>query len=139
MPDHFAMEENLQKVMSATGEFTPAICCSFVSNHPIHLIEDTIIVASDESRRDSLPDSLSDSHSDSSYQDSEVTHEPIQQRYDKPSYSRFRQVASKTVVSFGPNDPENPVNWKKVWTFNPLKQHSNSLVTRTKFFRRRRC
>ncbi|KAJ5722703.1 hypothetical protein N7488_000738 [Penicillium malachiteum] len=43
---------------------------------------------------------------------SEVLHEPIQERYENPSYSRFRRVASKTIVSFGPNDPDNPVNWK---------------------------
>ncbi|CAG7977620.1 unnamed protein product [Penicillium nalgiovense] len=49
---------------------------------------------------------------DSEYQDSEVDHEPIQERYGNPSYSRFRRVASKTIVSFGPNDPENPVNWR---------------------------
>lgn len=126
MPDHFSMEENLTKVMSATGEFTPVVYYSFV-----YLIicpsEGTIVVTPHESRRDSLPDSLSDSHSDSSYQDSEVTHEPIQQRYDKPSYSRFRQVASKTVVSFGPNDPENPVNWKKVCTSNPSNSVQISL------------
>lgn len=51
---------------------------------------------------------------DSEYQDSEVDHEPIQERYGNPSYSRFRRVASKTIVSFGPNDPENPVNWRTV-------------------------
>ncbi|KAJ5539015.1 hypothetical protein N7513_007347 [Penicillium frequentans] len=45
-------------------------------------------------------------------QDSEVLHEPVQERYDNPSYARFRRVASKTIVSFGPNDPGNPVNWK---------------------------
>ncbi|EKV13831.1 MFS transporter, putative [Penicillium digitatum PHI26] len=39
-------------------------------------------------------------------------HEPIQERYGNPSYSRFHRVASKTVISFGPNDPENPVNWR---------------------------
>ncbi|KAJ5407443.1 hypothetical protein N7465_008727 [Penicillium sp. CMV-2018d] len=49
---------------------------------------------------------------DSEDQDSEVDHEPIQERYGNPSYSRFRRVASKTIVSFGPNDPENPVNWR---------------------------
>ncbi|KAJ5179265.1 hypothetical protein N7492_002475 [Penicillium capsulatum] len=50
---------------------------------------------------------------DSEDQDSEVEHEPIQERYDNPSYPRFRRVASKTIVSFGPNDPDNPVNWKQ--------------------------
>ncbi|CAI7599439.1 unnamed protein product [Penicillium glandicola] len=49
---------------------------------------------------------------DSEDQDSEVDHEPIQERYGNPSYSRFRRVASKTIVSFGPNDPDNPVNWR---------------------------
>jgi hypothetical protein len=27
---------------------------------------------------------------------------------------RLRQVASKTVVSFGPDDPEYPINWSPV-------------------------
>lgn len=54
-----------------------------------------------------------DSH-DSEDQDSEVDHEPIQERYGNPSYSRFRRVASKTIVSFGLNDPDNPVNWRTV-------------------------
>jgi hypothetical protein len=51
---------------------------------------------------------------DSEDQDSEIHHEPIQERYGNPTNSRFRRVASKTVVSFGPNDPENPVNWRSV-------------------------
>ncbi|KAJ5919436.1 hypothetical protein N7466_010379 [Penicillium verhagenii] len=50
-------------------------------------------------------------------QDSEVLHEPIQERYENPSYARFRRVASKTIVSFGPNDPGNPVNWKNTSKF----------------------
>ncbi|KAJ5676634.1 Major facilitator superfamily domain general substrate transporter [Penicillium maclennaniae] len=83
MSDHFPMEENLQKVMSAI-----------------------------ENVAESLHDSQ-DSSRDSSDQEPEVAHEPIQERYENPSYSRFRKVASKTVVSFGVNDPENPVNWKK--------------------------
>ncbi|KAL2001327.1 hypothetical protein VTN02DRAFT_1907 [Thermoascus thermophilus] len=37
----------------------------------------------------------------------------IQERYDNPSAVRFRRVASKTVVSFGPDDPSNPVNWSE--------------------------
>ncbi|KAJ5263922.1 hypothetical protein N7478_011527 [Penicillium angulare] len=60
---------------------------------------DDVAVSPNESRRDSD-------------EDSEVLHEPIQERYENPSYSRFRRVASKTIVSFGPNDPDNPVNWK---------------------------
>ncbi|CAG7989975.1 unnamed protein product [Penicillium olsonii] len=44
-------------------------------------------------------------------QDSGYGHEPIQERYGNPSNSRFRRVASKTIVSFGANDPENAVNW----------------------------
>ncbi|KAJ5994902.1 hypothetical protein N7481_001879 [Penicillium waksmanii] len=83
MSTHFPTEENLEKVMSATEEVA-------ISPHDSH-----------------------DSHRDSSDQESEVAHEPIQERYDNPSYSRFRRVASKTVVSFGANDPENPVNWRK--------------------------
>lgn len=117
MPDHFPMEENLQKVMSATGESAWFQVHSLAGARYLifaKILEGAIIVTPHESRRDSLPESLSDSHSDSSDQDSEVAHEPIQERYDNPSYSRFRRVASKTVVSFGPNDPENPVNWKKV-------------------------
>ncbi|KAJ5581514.1 Major facilitator superfamily domain general substrate transporter [Penicillium sp. DV-2018c] len=47
-----------------------------------------------------------------SEKDSEIHHEPIQERYENPTNSRFRRVASKTVVSFGPNDPANPVNWR---------------------------
>lgn len=38
----------------------------------------------------------------------------IQQRYDNPSSYRFRRLASKTIVSFGPDDTENPHNWSKV-------------------------
>jgi hypothetical protein len=38
---------------------------------------------------------------DSEGQDSEVDHEPIQQRYGNPSYSRFRQVASKRLFHSG--------------------------------------
>ncbi|KAJ6156121.1 hypothetical protein N7497_005006 [Penicillium chrysogenum] len=60
-----------------------------------------------------VPSSHGSQHSyDSEDQGSEVDHEPIQERYGNPSYSRFRRVASKTIVSFGPNDPENPVNWR---------------------------
>lgn len=51
---------------------------------------------------------------DSEDQDSGFGHEPIQERYANPSYGRFRRVASKTIVSFGTNDPDNPVNWKTV-------------------------
>lgn len=47
-------------------------------------------------------------------QDSDLNHEPIQERYGNPSNSRFRRIASKTVVTFGPNDPQNPVNWRNV-------------------------
>ncbi|KAJ6096955.1 hypothetical protein N7486_007701 [Penicillium sp. IBT 16267x] len=78
MPDHFPMEENLQRALSATED---------------------VAISSNESLRDSD-------------QGSEVLHEPIQERYDNPSCARFRRVASKTIVSFGPNDPGNPVNWK---------------------------
>lgn len=72
-----------------------------------------------------------ESHPDSSDQESEIVHEPIQERYDNPSYSRFRQVASKTIVSFGPNDPENPVNWTKVrWKHgNPVARALSSIPT----------
>ncbi|KAL1962404.1 hypothetical protein VTN77DRAFT_9743 [Rasamsonia byssochlamydoides] len=50
---------------------------------------------------------------DADQQDDAPTHEAIQERYDNPSSYRFRRVGSKTVVSFGPDDPENPVNWSK--------------------------
>lgn len=70
------------------------------------------------------PHESHESHrSSSSYQESEVAHEPIQERYGNPSYSRFRRVASKTIVSFGHNDPENPVSWKKVCSMIKLKLH----------------
>ncbi|OJJ50068.1 hypothetical protein ASPZODRAFT_59151 [Penicilliopsis zonata CBS 506.65] len=46
-------------------------------------------------------------------QDEEIIHEAVRERYDHPSSFRFRRVASKTVVSFGPDDPENPLNWSK--------------------------
>ncbi|KAJ5792017.1 uncharacterized protein N7503_007995 [Penicillium pulvis] len=78
MADHFPMEENLQRALSAT---------------------ENVAVSPSELSRDSD-------------QDSEALHEPIQERYDNPSHARFRRVASKTIVSFGPNDPGNPVNWK---------------------------
>lgn len=55
-----------------------------------------------EVSRTSLPDN------------NETTIAPTTQRYGNPSSNRFRRVASKTVVSFGPDDPENPFNWKKV-------------------------
>lgn len=64
-----------------------------------------------------IPASSPESNHDRDSQDSEVAHEPIQERYGDPSYTRFHRVASKTIVSFGPHDPENPVNWKRVrWT-----------------------
>ncbi|KAI7971311.1 hypothetical protein EIK77_007365 [Talaromyces pinophilus] len=44
----------------------------------------------------------------------------VQQRYANPSSYRFRRLASKTIVSFGPEDPENPHNWSNVClTYNP--------------------
>lgn len=52
-------------------------------------------------------------------QEDDIIHEPIQERYDNPSAVRFRRVASKTVVSFGPDDPSNPVNWSEVAASNP--------------------
>ncbi|KAJ6010360.1 hypothetical protein N7451_001772 [Penicillium sp. IBT 35674x] len=78
MADHFPMEENLQRALSAT---------------------ENVAMSPSELSRDSDQDSV-------------VLREPIQERYDNPSYARFRRVASKTIVSFGPNDPGNPVNWK---------------------------
>ena len=45
---------------------------------------------------------------------SEDENNAVRQRYANPSSYRFRQLASKTVVSFGPDDPENPHNWSNV-------------------------
>ncbi|CAG8922792.1 unnamed protein product [Penicillium salamii] len=64
--------------------------------------EDAVIRSSRESQ--------ASSHS-SEDQEAGFGHEPIQERYGNPSTSRFRRVASKTIVSFGANDPENAVNW----------------------------
>ncbi|KAJ5889060.1 hypothetical protein N7495_009101 [Penicillium taxi] len=88
MADHFPMEEQLQKVMSKTED---------------------VIISPNESQG-SQEESLSDT-------DSEIVHEAIQQRYDGPSGLRFRRVASKTIVSFGPNDPDSPYNWNKTRKF----------------------
>ncbi|KAJ5642922.1 uncharacterized protein N7484_005429 [Penicillium longicatenatum] len=85
MANHFPTEENLQRALSATGL--------------LKFPTENVVMSPNESLRDSD-------------QDSEFLHEPIQERYNNPSYARFRRVASKTIVSFGPNDPDNPVNWK---------------------------
>ncbi|KAL2220918.1 major facilitator superfamily domain-containing protein [Thermoascus aurantiacus ATCC 26904] len=53
-------------------------------------------------------------------QEDDIAHEAIQARYDNPSTVRFRRVASKTVVSFGPDDPSNPVNWSEKMKFYVL-------------------
>ncbi|KAJ5625122.1 hypothetical protein N7510_001431 [Penicillium lagena] len=98
MSDHFSMEENLQKAMSASED---------IEVSPTESRHDLESQASRESQQSE------DSHESRESQESEIAHEPIQQRYEKPSYSRFRRVASKTIVSFGPHDPGNPVNWKK--------------------------
>lgn len=48
--------------------------------------------------------------------DKAVIHEAIcGQQYEYGDYhgSRFRRLASKSIISFGPNDPENPLNWSK--------------------------
>lgn len=103
MSDHFPMEEHLQKVMSATGQ-SPICSHSFQSSSSP--ITEEVAVSPHESHESQ--------HDSSSDQDSEVAHEPIQERYGNPSNTRFRRVASKTIVSFGHNDPENPVNWRKV-------------------------
>jgi hypothetical protein len=34
----------------------------------------------------------------------------------------FHRVRSKTVVSFSPGDPENPLNWSQVSTFDCQKR-----------------
>jgi hypothetical protein len=47
-------------------------------------------------------------------QEDDMMHEAVQERYQNPSSYRFRRIASKTLVSFGPGDPEDPVNWGKV-------------------------
>ncbi|KAJ5188024.1 Major facilitator superfamily domain general substrate transporter [Penicillium cf. griseofulvum] len=69
-------------------------------------------VAAEENVRKVMSATESHHSHDSEDRDSEVDHEPIQERYGNPSSSRFRRVASKTIVSFGPNDPANPVNWR---------------------------
>lgn len=51
--------------------------------------------------------------SDTTLQGDDATHEEVQQRYNNPSSYRFRRLASKTIVSFGPDDQENPHNWSK--------------------------
>lgn len=101
MPDHFTAEENMQEVMSTTGQSLLCIIGVKVLKWRIEDVE----VPSNESQHSSR---------ESEDQHSEVNHEPIQERYENPSYSRFRRVASKTIVSFGQNDPENPVNWGRV-------------------------
>ncbi|KAF5017377.1 hypothetical protein F66182_10697, partial [Fusarium sp. NRRL 66182] len=56
----------------------------------------------------------------------------VQQRYAKPSSYRFRRLASKTIVSFGPDDPENPHNWsngKKIFVvISGMMQVLNSTI-----------
>lgn len=47
-------------------------------------------------------------------QEEDLIVEAVHERYGDPSTTRFRRVASKTLVSFGPDDPENPVNWSQV-------------------------
>lgn len=66
--------------------------------------------------------SPSESPRDSEDHDSEVEHEPIQERYGNPSNSQFRRVASKTMVSFRPKDPDNPVNWRKVRSYQAHRE-----------------
>ncbi|KAJ9195978.1 hypothetical protein DTO164E3_6516 [Paecilomyces variotii] len=46
-------------------------------------------------------------------QEEDLIVEAVHERYGDPSTTRFRRVASKTLVSFGPDDPENPVNWSQ--------------------------
>ncbi|KUL85570.1 hypothetical protein ZTR_08051 [Talaromyces verruculosus] len=56
----------------------------------------------------------------------------VQQRYANPSSYRFRRLASKTIVSFGPEDPENPHNWsngKKIFVvISGMMQVLNSTI-----------
>ncbi|KAL1994172.1 hypothetical protein VTN49DRAFT_2841 [Thermomyces lanuginosus] len=62
----------------------------------------------------------------------EIMHEPVHQQYDNPSSYRFRRVRSKTLVSFGPDDPENPFNWGKGKKFfvivSGMMQVTNSTI-----------
>lgn len=51
-------------------------------------------------------------------QEEDMIVEAVHERYGNPSSTKFRRVASKTVVSFGPDDPENPVNWSQVPTLH---------------------
>lgn len=116
MSDHFPMEENLQKVMSGTGQ---SPICSYLSRCSPSPTTEEVAVSPHESHESQHDSSSSD-------QDSEVAHEPIQERYGNPSNTRFRRVASKTIVSFGHNDPENPVNWRKVRSIQIRSQTSTS-------------
>lgn len=56
---------------------------------------------------------LQGSTTDSSECDEE--NNAVHQRYANRSSYRFRRLASKTIVSFGPDDPENPHNWSNVY------------------------
>ncbi|OXV07706.1 hypothetical protein Egran_04529 [Elaphomyces granulatus] len=55
--------------------------------------------------------SLNDSMNASRSQDDSSAVEAAHARYRYSSSHRLHQVASKTVVSFGPDDPDYPVNW----------------------------
>lgn len=96
---------NIRSVTPDCSRCTLSFALAQNSNIKYRCTEDVVVQSSRESQHSSR---------DSEDEDSEIGHEAIQERYGNPSYSRFRRVASKTVVSFGLNDPENPVNWKNV-------------------------
>ncbi|KAJ5104955.1 hypothetical protein NUU61_002302 [Penicillium alfredii] len=45
--------------------------------------------------------------------DSKVEHVSFQEQYDSTSPSTLRSSASEMIVSFTPNDPDNPFNWRQ--------------------------
>ncbi|KAE8554105.1 hypothetical protein EYB25_002643 [Talaromyces marneffei] len=73
---------------------------------------------------------LQGSTTDSSECDEE--NNAVHQRYANRSSYRFRRLASKTIVSFGPDDPENPHNWsngKKIFVvISGMMQVLNSTI-----------
>lgn len=65
----------------------------------------------------------SDSQVEYNNNNDEIITEAVQQRYHENTSYRFRRLASKTIVSFGPEDPEDPHNWSTVRRLFP---HSGS-------------
>ncbi|EED21234.1 bicyclomycin resistance protein, putative [Talaromyces stipitatus ATCC 10500] len=76
-----------------------------------------------------LRGSAVDSNENPDNNSNNVTHEAV---HGNPSSYRFRRVASKTIVSFAPDDPENPHNWstsKKIFVvISGMMQVLNSTI-----------